>query len=304
MAQDRPHESTAAGTSHEEQAGVMLAYRAAGPGQHAEEDVSRRPSWVPEFAAAVSGVGFIGWRWDAEHATTASPESARDDWYTAFLPGAVRAAVAEHGPLLVFDVDSTLIQQEVIELLAAHAGREAEVAAVTEAAMRGELDFAQSLHHRVEALRGLSAEVIDDVVDRVVFTEGALELIGAAQTAGGAACAVSGGFEQVLEPLAAQVQLWRHRANVLQLNNGALTGRVTGAVVDRQAKRESLQQWAAERGVPVEAVVAVGDGANDIDMLDAAGYAVAFCAKPALREHADLCLDVPSLDVVRALLGL
>lgn len=295
MAQDRPIESTTLREVQTGGAGVVLVFRADVAPQQ------QRPHWVPAAATEVSGVGFTGWRWDADTAVT--PQDP-DEWHTAFLPAAVRDAISEHGPLLVFDVDSTLIRQEVIELLAAHAGREAEVAAVTEAAMRGELDFAESLHHRVKALADLPAEVIDSVVDSVEFQDGALELIAAAIEAGGAACAVSGGFEQVLRPLAEQSRLWRYRANVLEINDGVLTGRVDGAVVDRVAKRQNLVEWAAERGVPREAVVAVGDGANDIDMLDAAGYAVAFCAKPALRGHADLCLDVPSLDVVRALLGL
>lgn len=295
MAQDRPNEPTTLSEVPSGGAGTVLAFRAD------DEVQQQRPNWIPAAATAVSGVGFTGWRWDAESAVT-PPESQQ--WHMAFLPGAVREAIREHGPLLVFDVDSTLIRQEVIELLAAHAGREAEVAAVTEAAMRGELDFAQSLHHRVQALAGLPAEVIDSVVDSVEFHDGARELITAASVSGGAACAVSGGFEQVLRPLAEESGLWQYRANMLEIHDDVLTGRVQGAVVDRVAKRESLITWAAERGVPLEAVVAVGDGANDIDMLDAAGYAVAFCAKPALREHADLCLDVPSLDVVRALLGL
>ncbi|WFP15318.1 phosphoserine phosphatase SerB [Citricoccus muralis] len=301
MAQDRPYESPRAETQSPLSAGTMLVYRAATP---ATSPDAVAPSGVPQAAEIVSGVGFTGWRWDAEEALSLAANETKDGWNAAFLPATVRTAITEHAPLLVFDVDSTLIRQEVIELLAAHAGREAEVAAVTEAAMRGELDFAQSLHHRVEALAGLSVEVIDAVVDRVVFNEGALELVSAVRAAGGAACAVSGGFEQVLEPLAAQAGLWRYRANVLEIDGGVLTGRVSRDVVDRQAKRESLKQWAKERGVPLEAVVALGDGANDIDMLDTAGFAVAFCAKPALREHADLCLDVPSLDVVRALLGL
>ena len=206
--------------------------------------------------------------------------------------------------ILVMDVDSTLIRQEVIELLAAHAGREAEVAAVTEAAMRGELDFAQSLHHRVEALAGLEASVVDQVVATVEPQPGARELIGAFREAGWAVCAVSGGFTQVLGPLAAELGLDRYRANELEIVDGRLTGRVVGQMVDRAVKAEYLREWAQEFGVAAEGTIAAGDGANDIDMLQAAGLAVAFCAKPALREHAHVELDVPSLDVIRVLAGL
>lgn len=260
------------------------------------------PAGVPERAEAVSGVGFAGWRWIVEQPETSTVEVLHG-WQGAVVPHAVVQAMAEYDPLLVFDVDSTLIRQEVIELLAAHAGREEEVAAVTEAAMRGELDFADSLHHRVRALANLDVSVIDEVVESVEFQPGALDLIRAVTQAGGAACAVSGGFSQVLAPLAQQAGLWRHRANELEVVEGVLTGKVVGEVVDRTVKRTSLEAWAQQRGVPREAVVAVGDGANDIDMLQAAGYAVAFCAKPALRSHADCELDVRSLDVIRVLLG-
>lgn len=260
------------------------------------------PAGVPERAEAVSGVGFTGWRWIVEQ-PDASTLEVLHGWQGAVVPQAVVQAVAEYGPLLVFDVDSTLIRQEVIELLAAHASREEEVTAVTEAAMRGELDFADSLHHRVRALANLDVSVIDEVVERVEFQPGAVDLIRAVNQAGGAACAVSGGFSQVLAPLAQQAGLWHHRANELEVVDGVLTGKVVGEVVDRTVKRRSLEAWAQQRGVPREAVVAIGDGANDIDMLQAAGYAVAFCAKPALRPHADCELDVPTLDVIRVLLG-
>lgn len=270
---------------------------------------------LPQDAERVAGVGFEGWRWrSGDDADAAVPGEPGDTPGSVLTPALVEAgfhlaqvpALTEgaEGRILVMDVDSTLIQQEVIELLAAHAGREAEVAAVTEAAMRGELDFAQSLHHRVEALAGLEASVIEKVVAAVVPQPGARELIGAFRTAGWAVCAVSGGFTQVLAPLAEDLGLDRHRANELEIVDGRLTGRVAGPVVDRAVKAQSLHEWAAEFRVDQADTIAVGDGANDIDMLQAAGLAVAFCAKPALREHADVELDVPSLDVIRVLAGL
>ncbi|WP_066297889.1 phosphoserine phosphatase SerB [Arthrobacter luteolus] len=201
--------------------------------------------------------------------------------------------------LLVMDVDSTLIKQEVIELLAAHAGREAEVAAVTEAAMRGELDFAQSLHERVKTLAGLPETVIDEVGTRIELSDGAEILVHAFLAAGHAVAVVSGGFNQVLAPLAEKLQLTFARANELGIEGGVLTGAVTGEVVDRAVKARSLREWAAELGIKEEHTIAVGDGANDLDMLAAAALGVAFNAKPAVQAAADSVLNLPNLDVVR-----
>ncbi|MER2138166.1 MAG: phosphoserine phosphatase SerB, partial [Arthrobacter sp.] len=197
------------------------------------------------------------------------------------------------------DVDSTLIKQEVIELLAAHAGREAEVAAVTEAAMRGELDFAQSLHARVQTLAGLPESVIAEVGTRIELSDGAEALVKAFLTAGHAVAVVSGGFNQVLAPLASALELTYARANELGIENGVLTGAVTGEVVDRAVKARSLREWAAEQGIRLEKTIAVGDGANDLDMLAAAALGVAFNAKPAVQAAADAVLNLPSLDVVQ-----
>lgn len=205
----------------------------------------------------------------------------------------------ERKKLLVMDVDSTLIQQEVVDMLAAHAGREAEVAAVTEAAMRGELDFAQSLHARVEALAGLPASVLDEVSAAVRLSPGADVLVKAFLREGHAVAAVSGGFLEVLTPLAERLRLTRHTANTLEVADGKLTGRVLGEVVDRTVKERSLRTWAGELGVAPEDVIAVGDGANDIDMVTAAGLGVAFNAKPALRAAADAQINLPNLDAVR-----
>ncbi|GER22053.1 hypothetical protein NCCP1664_05500 [Zafaria cholistanensis] len=219
----------------------------------------------------------------------------------AVVPAALAAAPKL---LLVMDVDSTLIKQEVIELLAAHAGKEEEVAAVTEAAMRGELDFAQSLHARVATLAGLHAGVIDQVRAAVELSEGARELVAAFHAAGHHVGVVSGGFRQVLDPLAAELGLDFARANDLGIEDGVLTGRVNGAVVDRAAKEDFLRQWAAGLGIPLEHTIAAGDGANDLDMVRAAGLGVAFNAKPALRTQADAAIDMPRLDIIGDLLGL
>ncbi|GEC99536.1 hypothetical protein KVA01_16910 [Kocuria varians] len=206
--------------------------------------------------------------------------------------------------LVVLDVDSTLIRQEVIELLAAHAGREAEVAEVTERAMRGEIDFVESLRRRVEVLAGLPESVIADVARSVRLSPGAQVLVQTLLREGHAVAAVSGGFEQVLEPLAASLGLTRAAANTLEIEDGVLTGRVTGRVVDRRTKAELTEQWARELAVDPEDVMVVGDGANDIDMARLAGLSVAYRAKPALREIADTQLNIPNLDALRFFMGL
>lgn len=206
--------------------------------------------------------------------------------------------------LIVFDVDSTLIQGEVIEMLAARAGAEAAVAEVTEAAMRGELDFAESLHRRVATLAGLPAQVLDDVADQIELTAGARTTIRTLRRLGFYCGIVSGGFRQVIEPLAHDLMMDFVAANELEIVDGLLTGRVVGEVVDRPGKAKALRNFAQQAGVPMEQTVAVGDGANDIDMLTAAGLGVAFNAKPALREVADASLSHPYLDTVLFLLGI
>ncbi|MBE1547001.1 phosphoserine phosphatase [Mycobacterium sp. OAS707] len=206
--------------------------------------------------------------------------------------------------LIVFDVDSTLIQGEVIEMLAARAGAEAAVAAVTEAAMRGELDFAESLHRRVATLEGLPAEVLDDVAEQIELTPGARTTLRTLRRLGYHCGIVSGGFRQVIDPLAHELKMDFVAANELEIVDGKLTGRVIGPVIDRAGKAKALRNFAAQAGVPMEQTVAVGDGANDIDMLSAAGLGVAFNAKPALREVADASLSHPYLDTVLFLLGI
>lgn len=205
--------------------------------------------------------------------------------------------------LIVFDVDSTLIQGEVIEMLADRAGALAAVAEVTEAAMRGELDFAESLHKRVATLAGLPAEVLDDVADQIELTPGARTTIRTLRRLGFHCGIVSGGFRQVIEPLAHELMMDFVAANELEIVDGKLTGRVVGNVVDRPGKAKALRDFAQQAGVPMEQTVAVGDGANDIDMLAAAGLGIAFNAKPALREVADASISHPYLDTVLFILG-
>ncbi|UVJ37706.1 phosphoserine phosphatase SerB [Arthrobacter sp. CJ23] len=219
---------------------------------------------------------------------------------TAIVPAGLRGAPRK---LLIMDVDSTLIQQEVIELLAAHAGKREEVAAVTEAAMRGELDFAQSLHARVAVLAGLPAAVVDSVREEVRLSLGAAELVAAFKAAGHVVAVVSGGFNQILGPIAGQLGLDYWIANELEIVDGVLTGKVLGAVIDRAAKEKYLREWAAAEGISLEHSIAVGDGANDLDMLGAAGIGIAFNAKPAVRAVADAAINMPYLDAVRHIAG-
>jgi phosphoserine phosphatase len=205
--------------------------------------------------------------------------------------------------LIVFDVDSTLIQQEVIEMLAARVGAQDAVAAITEAAMRGELDFAESLHQRVATLAGLPAEVLDEVSEELTLTPGARTTLRTLRRLGYYVGVVSGGFRQVIEPLAHELMLDFVAANQLEIVDGKITGRVIGPIIDRPGKAKALRDFAHQVGVPMAQTVAVGDGANDIDMLAAAGLGVAFNAKPALREVADASLSHPYLDTVLFLLG-
>ena len=215
------------------------------------------------------------------------------------------AGIVRHGRrLVVMDVDSTLIRDEVIELLAARAGREAEVAAVTERAMRGELDFAASLHERVAALEGLPVSVFDEVRAQLRLTPGAQTLVRTLHALGFTVALVSGGFMEVVGPLAVSLGIRHARANRLEVADGRLTGRVLGGVVDRAAKADALRDFARAEGLPMSRTVAVGDGANDLDMLGAAGLGIAFQAKPLVAEQADASLTGPDLDSVLFLLGL
>lgn len=196
---------------------------------------------------------------------------------------------------MVMDVDSTLIQQEVIELLADYAGVMPEVKTITEQAMSGELDFKQSLERRVGLLEGLSDEIFQWLKPQIELTQGVQELIAAVHGLGGKIGAVSGGFSQVLEPLANEIGLDYWMANSLEVLDGKLTGCLVGPVIDAEAKATALRSWASDSGIALEKTIAIGDGANDIPMLKCAGYAVAFRPKPILKQYADLVIEENSL---------
>ncbi|QFZ17053.1 phosphoserine phosphatase SerB [Saccharothrix syringae] len=205
--------------------------------------------------------------------------------------------------LIVFDVDSTLIQGEVIEMLAAHVGVEERVKEITDAAMRGELDFTESLRRRVALLEGLDESVLDEVAASLELTPGARTTVRTLKRLGFRCGVVSGGFTRVIQRLVDDLGLDFCAANELEVVDGRLTGRVVGDVVDRAGKAVALRRFAEREGVQLAQTVAVGDGANDIDMLGAAGLGVAFNAKPALREVADTALSHPFLDAVLFVLG-
>ena len=206
--------------------------------------------------------------------------------------------------LVVMDVDSTLVQGEVIEMLAAEAGCESEVARVTAAAMAGELDFEASLRARVTLLKGLPVEAVDRVRAAIRLTPGARTLVRTLKRLGYAVGIVSGGFTAVTDDLVVELGLDHALANVLEVRDGVLTGGIVGDVVDRGAKAAALQRFAALEGLTPAQTVAIGDGANDLDMLAAAGLGIAFNAKPIVRDAADAALSVPFLDAVLFLLGI
>ena len=215
------------------------------------------------------------------------------------------AGLARRGRrLVVMDVDSTLIQDEVIDLLAARAGRESEVAAVTSATMRGELDFAESLRARVSVLAGLPVSVLDEVRADLRLTAGARTLVRTLKRLGFTVAVVSGGFIEIVGPLAAELGIDHAHANRLEVRDGLLTGGLVGEIVDRQGKATALRRFAAEERLPLSRTVAIGDGANDLDMLAAAGLGIAFNAKPIVRDQADTAVNVPYLDAVLYLLGI
>jgi len=206
--------------------------------------------------------------------------------------------------LIVMDVDSTLIQNEVIDLLAERAGCTAEVAKVTESAMRGELNFAASLRERSALLAGLDAGVLDEVRASLRLTPGARTLVRTLKRLGYKCGIVSGGFTAVIQPLADELGIDYVAANTLEVTDGRLTGRVLDPIVDREGKTTALRKFAQAAGVPLAQTVAVGDGANDLGMIGAAGLGVAFNAKPVVRDAADTAVNVPYLDTVLYLLGI
>ena len=206
--------------------------------------------------------------------------------------------------LIVMDVDSTLIQGEVIEMLAAHAGCEDEVARVTDAAMRGDLDFADSLRARVALLEGLDASALDAVYRDLVLSPGARTTVRTLKRLGYRFAIVSGGFSQITDRLAADLGIDFAAANELEIIDGKLTGKVVGEIIDRAGKATALRRFAAEAGVAEASTIAIGDGANDLDMLSAAGLGIAFNAKPLVQKAADTSVNVPYLDTVMYLLGI
>ena len=206
--------------------------------------------------------------------------------------------------LIVMDVDSTLVQGEVIEMLASRAGCEDEVARVTEQAMRGEVDFEESLRARVALLKGLEASALDDVYERLDYAPGARTMVRTLKRLGYRFAMVSGGFTAVTDRIAEDLGFDFAHANELEVEDGRLTGRIVGDVVDRAGKAAALRRFAAEVGVPEAAVIAIGDGANDLDMLSAAGMGIAYNAKPVVQQAAHTAVNVPYLDTIMYLLGI
>ena len=206
--------------------------------------------------------------------------------------------------LVVMDVDSTLIQQEVIELLGAKAGKGAEIIAITESAMRGELDFAESLRARVALLSGLPESVLTQVQSEITLTPGARTLIRTLHKLGHHVALVSGGFEPVIAPLMSELGIEHMRANNLEIIDGSLTGKLIGPIIDRAGKAEALREFAAMHSIELEQTIAIGDGANDLDMITLAGMGIAFNAKPAVKAAADSSVSAPYLDSVLYLLGI
>ena len=206
--------------------------------------------------------------------------------------------------LVQLDVDSTFIQQEAIELLAAKAGVLEQVAAITASAMRGELDFEQSLRARVALLKGLPASVIAEVQMEISLTDGAQNLVETLHDKGHSVSLVSGGFIDIIEPMIKIMSIKYYKANRLEIIKGVLTGGLIGPVVDRAAKAEALREFAVASEVSMDNTVAIGDGANDLDMMAAAGLSIAFNAKPVVVEAADLAINEPSLRSVISLIGI
>lgn len=274
-------------------------------------------------AAVTGGIASVGGNIERIHRTASYPVTAIE--YTVshaellHLRTTLARIGSEHGidiavspgglyrlakKVVVMDVDSTLIQQEVIELLGARAGAEEEIRHITERAMAGELDFAASLKERVSLLNGLDASVIDQVRSEILLTPGARTLIRTLQRLGHTVCVVSGGFSCVIEPLLHELGIKHFKANTLEIVDGKLTGKVVGAIVDRAAKADALKEFAALEGVDLAQTIAIGDGANDLDMIAVSGLGIAFNAKPAVKAAADSSVSAPYLDSVLYLLGI
>ena len=230
-----------------------------------------------------------------------SPVASSNGVDIAVQPGGLQRHARK---LVQLDVDSTLIQQEVIELLAAKAGVGSEVISITEQAMRGEIDFEQSLRARVALLKGLPVSAISEVQEQILLTPGAKTLVSTLHTLGHTVAVVSGGFIDVIAPLLKELDIKFFKANTLGIENGLLTGEVIGPVIDRAAKAAALKEFAAAQSISMDQTIAIGDGANDLDMIAAAGLGIAFNAKPAVKAAADSSLSQPYLDSVLYLLGI
>ena len=276
---------------------AMAAIAAAIASQNGNiERVHRTASYpVTAIELLISGAG------QRELKQALSDVAAREGIDIAVSPGGLMRWARK---LVVMDVDSTLIQEEVIELLARKAGAGEEVKAITAAAMRGELDFAQSLSARVKLLAGLPSSVIEEVRAEITLTPGAKTLIATLQKLGHSVAVVSGGFTNVIAPLIAELGVTHFRANTLSIENGKITGEVTGEIIDRAGKATALRDFATLEGVALEQTVAIGDGANDLDMIAIAGLGIAFNAKPAVKAAADSSVSAPYLDSVLYLLGI
>ena len=230
-----------------------------------------------------------------------SPIASSNGVDIAVQPGGLQRHARK---LVQLDVDSTLIQQEVIELLAARAGVGSEVISITEQAMRGEIDFEKSLRARVALLKGLPVSAISEVQKQILLTPGAKTLVSTLHTLGHTVAVVSGGFIDVIAPLLKELDIKYFKANSLGIENGVLTGEVIGPVIDRAAKAAALREFAVAQSISMDQTIAIGDGANDLDMIAAAGLGIAFNAKPAVKAAADSSISQPYLDSVLYLLGI
>ena len=273
--------------------------------------------------AVASVIAYNGGNIERIHRTASYPVTAIEFTVSGVEQGKLRSELARVGnensidiaispgglmrwakKLIVMDVDSTLIQQEVIELLGAKAGKGPEIAAITESAMRGELDFAESLRARVSLLAGLPESVITEVQSEITLTPGARTLIRTLHKLGHHVALVSGGFEPVVSPIMKELGIAHMRANNLEVVSGKLTGNLVGPIIDRAGKAEALRDFAALHSIELAQTIAIGDGANDLDMIALAGMGIAFNAKPAVKAAADSSVSAPYLDSVLYLLGI